>query len=107
MMKAGLPRTRNDVEWAYGNTKEVSAVKKSPKHAEERLSQAIRAWETCAAGQTFSDMTLEQLNEKAKAFRELSAKFEAAGTQWDTMRVELMAEAEKMLDLVKGLANSV
>lgn len=82
-------------------------MKKSPKYAEERLSQALRAWETCAAGQTFSEMTLEQFNEKAKTFRELSAKFEAAGTQWDTIRVELMAEAEKILDLVKSLASSV
>jgi hypothetical protein len=52
-------------------------------------------------------MTLEQFNEKVKAYRELAAKFEAAGTQWDTLRVELIAEARRMLGLVKGLANSV
>lgn len=82
-------------------------MRKSPKYADEKLSQAMRAWETCAPGQTFADMSLEQFNERAKAFRELSARFEAAGTQWDTMRVELLTEAVKMLGLVKGLANSV
>jgi hypothetical protein len=82
-------------------------VRKSPSNADKSLSQATRAWETCAPGQTFADMTLEQFNEKAKAYRELAARFEAAGTQWDAMRVELVAEAGRMMDLVKGLASSV
>lgn len=40
-------------------------------------------------------------------FRELSAKFKATETQWDALRVQLIAESRAVVDLVKGLASSV
>jgi hypothetical protein len=82
-------------------------MKINPIGIERRIDQAVRAWESSCAEQSFADMTLEKFRQELQPFYDAKARFAVANTQWETARQERNTAYLKALELTKGVASSV